>query len=37
VFRHNPDGLLEVAGMRGSTVKARAGKPAATVRQPSQS
>jgi putative transcriptional regulator len=36
VFRHNPSGLFEVAGMSGPSVAASAGKPAAVVRQTSR-
>jgi putative transcriptional regulator len=37
VFRHNPTGLLEAAGMSGPVVTAGAGKPTAAVRQTSRS
>ena len=37
VFRHNPTGLLEVAGMTGPPGAATAGKPSAAVRRASQS
>jgi putative transcriptional regulator len=37
VFRHDPAGLLEVAGMSGPRVTAGAGKPTAAVRRASPS
>jgi putative transcriptional regulator len=37
VFRHNPSGLFEVAGMSLAAVKSSAGKPAAVARQTSRS
>src|SRR5262249_22035879 len=37
VFRHDPAGLLEVAGMSGPVVAAGAGKPTAAVRPASPS
>ncbi len=37
VFRQNPSGLLEVAGMSGPTVTARSGKLSAVVRRTSRS
>lgn len=37
VFRHNPAGLLEVAGMAGPIVKASTRKPSPAARQTSRS
>jgi putative transcriptional regulator len=37
VFRHDPSGLLEVAGMSSPSLTANSGKPSAVVRQSSGS
>ncbi|SRR5579883_2727054 len=37
VFRHNPSGLLEVAGMSGPMITSSVGKPTGAVRRTSRS